>query len=90
MVGGTADGGLTTRQDTPEDLVRVREAAQAVGVTSPTVRLWIRSGWLIAQPSPRGRRVSLAAVYALCAPFDPQTPPDARLADTPVPSPRAR
>jgi len=78
-MGGTADGGQTAGQGAPEDLMSVREAAQAVGFTPPTVQLWIRSGRLIAQPSPRGRRVSLAAVRAVCAPCDPQTPPEARL-----------
>jgi len=78
-MAGTADGGQTVGQDAPENLVSVREAAQAVGFTPPTVQLWIRSGRLIAQPSPRGRRVSLAAVRAVCAPCDPQTPPEARL-----------
>jgi len=78
-MGGTAEGGQTAGQEAPEDLVSVREAAQAVGFSVASVQLWIRSGWLIAQPSPRGRRVSLAAVRALRAPFDPQTPPEARL-----------
>jgi len=78
-MGGTADGGQTAGQEAPEDLVSVREAAHAVGFTPPTVHLWIRSGRLSAQPSPRGRRVSLAAVRAVCAPCDPQTPPEARL-----------
>ncbi len=78
-MGGTADGGQTAGQDAPEDLVSVREAAQAVGFTPPTVHLWIRRGRLIVQPGPGVRRVSLAAVPALCAPVDPQTPPEARL-----------
>jgi len=63
----------------PLDLVTVREAVQAVGVTPPTMHRWIRSGRLTVPPGPGARRVSLAAVHALCAPFDPQTPPAARL-----------
>jgi len=78
-MGGTADGGQTAGQQAPEDLVTVREAAQAVGVTPPTMHRWIRSGRLTVQPGPGALRVSLAAVRALCAPFDPQTPPEARL-----------
>ncbi len=71
----------TAGQEAPEDLVTVREAAQAVGVWATTVHSWIRSGRLTAhaQPPPRGRRVNLSAVRALCAPSDPQTPPEARL-----------
>ncbi len=67
-------------QAVPVDLVSVREAAQEVGVTAGAVHSWIARGLLTAyaQP-PRGRRVSLSAVRALCAPFDPQTPPEARL-----------
>ncbi len=76
---GTADGGQIVGQDAPEGLMSVREAARAVGLTAPTVHRWIRSGRLTIQSSPHGRRVSLAAVQALCAPFDPQTPPEARL-----------
>ena len=79
-MGGTADGGQTAGQDASEDLVRVREAAQAVGLKAGAVYSWIARGLLTAyaQP-PRGRRVSLAAVRALAAPLDPQTPPEARL-----------
>jgi len=79
-MGGTADGGQTAGQDASEDLVRVREAAQAVGLKAGAVHSWIARGLLTAyaQP-PRGRRVSLAAVRALAAPLDPQTPPEARL-----------
>ncbi len=81
MSTGTADGGQTVGQDAPEDLVTVREAAQAVGVTDNTVQSWIKSGRLTtyAPLPPRGCRVSLAAVRALAAPLDPQTPPEARL-----------
>ncbi len=66
-------------QAIPADLVRVREAAKAVGITATTVHSWIRSGRLTVQPGPGVRRVSLTAVRALCAPLDPQTPPEARL-----------
>jgi len=77
-MGGTADGGQTAGQDAPEDLVRVREAAQAMGFSVASVNNWIKSGWLTALPSPRGRRVSMSAVRALRAPPDPQTPAEAR------------
>jgi len=79
-MSGTADGGQTTGHEAPVDLVSVREAAQAVGVVAGTVHSWVKAGQLTAyaQP-PRGRRVSLAAVRALSAPLDPQTPPEARL-----------
>jgi len=66
-------------QAVPADLVSVRDAAQAVGLTAPAVHRWIRSGWLTVPPGPGVRRVSLGAVRALCAPSDPQTPPEARL-----------
>jgi len=79
MSTGAADGGQAAGQDASEDLVRVREAASAVGVTAPAVHRWIRNGRLIVQPGPGVRRVSLSAVRALCAPSDPQTPPEARL-----------
>ncbi len=81
MVGGTTDGGQTAGQQVPEDLVTMREAAQAVGVITGTVHSWVKAGRLTAhiQSFQRGHRVSLAAVRALCAPLDPQTPPDARL-----------
>ncbi len=81
-MGGAADGEQTMGQDAPEDLVSVPDAAQAVGVTDSSVQSWIRRGRLTAyaQPFPQGRRVSLAAVRALCAPRDPQAPPEARLA----------
>jgi len=57
--------------------VSVREAARVAGVTPATVRSWIKRGRLTAQPSPSGRRVSLAAVRALVASPDPQAPADA-------------
>jgi len=78
-MGGTADGGQTAGQLVPEDLVTVREAAQAVGVTPSTVYGWIKGGRLTAQPSPQGGRVSLGAVRALAAPLDPQVPAEALL-----------
>ncbi len=78
-MAGTADGGQTAGQQVPEDLGSVREVAQAVGVTPSSVQSWIRRGLLTTQPSPHGRRVSLAAVHALAAPRDPQAPPEARL-----------
>jgi len=59
------------------DLVSVREAAQAVGVTPPAVHAWIRRGQLTAQLSPGVRLVSLAAAQALVTPPDPATPADA-------------
>ncbi len=64
-------------QAVPEDLVTVREAAQAAGVTPSAVRSWIKSGRLTAQPSSSGRRVSLAAVQALVPPPAPPAPADA-------------
>jgi len=64
-------------QEAPENLVSVREAAQAVGVTPAAVYYWIKRGRLTAQPSPSGCRVSLAAVQALVPPPDPQVPADA-------------
>jgi len=66
-------------QDALSDLVTVWEAAQAVGLTAHAVHRWIRSGLLTVQPGPGVRRVSMSAVRALCAPSDPQTPPEARL-----------
>jgi len=79
-MGGTADSGQAAGQDTSEDLVSVREAAQAVGVAPSTVHGWIKSGRLTAHTqSPQGRRVSLAAVRVLAAPCDPQAPPEAVL-----------
>jgi len=80
MSAGRADTDQTADQ-TPEDLVRVRDAAQAVGVTDATVRTWIARGHLPAYPmlppAPISIQVSLAAVRALRPPRDPQTPPDA-------------
>ncbi len=76
-MGGTADGGQTAGQDAPLDLVSVREAAQAVGVMPSTVHSWAKRGRLTAQPSPSGRRVSLAAVQALVPQPDPHAPADA-------------
>ena len=80
-MGGTADGEQTAGQDAPEDMVTVREAAKAVGVVTSTVHSWVKAGRLTAhtQSFQRGHRVSLGAVRALCAPSDPQTPPEARL-----------
>jgi len=65
-------------QEAPEDLVSVREAAQAVGFSITAVNNWIKREMLTAHPSPRGRRVSVSAVRTLCAPPDPQTPADSR------------
>jgi len=82
-MAGTADGGQMAGQEAPEDLVTVQEAAKAAGVTPGSVQSWIRRGLLTTYaPSPRGRRVSLAAVRALAAPLDPQTPPEAVLVGT--------
>jgi len=55
-------------QPVPEDLVTVREAAQAVGVMPSMVHSWIKSGRLAAQPGDGVRLVSQAAVRALVAP----------------------
>ena len=77
MSTSKADNGQTAGQDAPEDLVRVREAAQAVGFSVASVNNWIKSGRLAAPPSPQGRRVSLAAVQALVPLPDPATPADA-------------
>ncbi len=76
-MGGTADNGQTAGQQVPEDLVSVREAAQAAGVTPAAMYKWIKSGRITAQPSPSGRRVSLAAVQALVTPPAPPAPADA-------------
>jgi len=64
-------------QAVPADLVSVREAAQAGGVTPAAVYKWIKSGRLTAQPSSSGCRVSLAAVQALVPPPAPPAPADA-------------
>ncbi len=64
-------------QTVPLDLVSVREAAQAIGLTPTTVHSWIQRGRLTVQPGAGVRRVSLAAVRALVAPPDPATPADA-------------
>jgi len=40
-MGGTAGGGQAAGQDAPEDLVSVRKAAQAVGVSVTSVHNWI-------------------------------------------------
>jgi len=64
-------------QPVPENLVSVREAAQAVGVMPTTVHSWIKRGQLAVQPSSSGRRVSLAAVQALVPPPAPPVPADA-------------
>jgi len=64
-------------QEVPEDLMTVREAAPAVGVSPDAVQAWIRRGQLTAQPGPGVRLVSLAAVQALVALPAPHTPADA-------------
>jgi len=64
-------------QAAPADLVSVREAGQAAGVTATAVYTWIKRGQLAFQPSPSGRRVSLAAVQALIPPPAPPAPADA-------------
>jgi len=79
MSTGTADGGQTASQDASEDLVSVREAAQAVGLKAPALHYWIRQGRLTSLPGPGVRLVSLSAVRALSAPRDPQAPPEAVL-----------
>jgi len=68
-------------QATPLDLMTVRAAAQAVGVTTTVVEGWIDRGRVTVHPSPSGRRVSLAAVGALCALLDAQAPPEAHTLD---------
>lgn len=65
----------------PMDLVTVREAAQDVGVTTTVVEGWIDRGRVTVHPSPSGRRVSRAAVGALCALLDAQAPPEAHTLD---------
>jgi len=64
-------------QAAPGDLLTVREAAQAVGVSADAVQAWIRRGRLTAQSGPGVRRVSLAAVQALVTLPAPHTPADA-------------
>jgi len=64
-------------QAVPADLVSVREAARAVGVTPAAVYQWIKRGQLAVQPSSSGRRVSLAAVQARVPPPAPPGPADA-------------
>jgi len=68
-------------QAAPADLVSVRAAAKAVGVTTTVVEGWIDRGRVTVHPSPSGRRVSLAAVGALCALLDAQAPPEAHTLD---------
>ncbi len=64
-------------QAAPGDLMTVREAAQAVGVSADAVHAWIRRGRLTAQSGPGVCRVSLAAVQALVTLPAPHTPADA-------------
>jgi len=77
VMGGTADSRQTAGQGAPEDLVSVRAAAKAVGITMAVMEGWIDRGRVTVHPSPSGRRVSLAAVGALCALVDAQMPPEA-------------
>jgi len=70
-----------TPSPVPMDLVSVRAAAKAVGVTMTVVEGWIDRGRVTVHPSPSGRRVSLAAVGALCALLDAQMPPEAHTLD---------
>jgi len=78
MSVGKADSEQRAPQEAPGDRVIIREAARAVGVTPSAVHTWIKRGRLTVHASPQGGWVSLAAVHALCAPPDPQTPPEAR------------
>jgi len=64
-------------QVAPENLVSVRAAAQAAGVTPAAVYTWIRRGQLAVQSSSSGLRVSLSAVQALVPPPAPPAPADA-------------
>jgi len=80
-MGGTADGGQAASQEALSDLVSVRAAAQAAGVTTTVVEGWIDRGRVTVHPSPSGRRVSRAAVGALCALLDAQAPPEAHTLD---------
>jgi len=64
-------------QSAPDDLMTVREAAQAVGLTPSAVHTWVKRGQLTAQPGPGVRRVSLAAALALVPQPDPHAPADA-------------
>jgi len=66
-------------QAVPLDLMSVREAAHAVGLQAGAVRSWIARGLLTAHASRHGRRVSLAAVQALCVTPEPQAPEEALL-----------
>ncbi len=73
-------------QTVPLDLMTIREAAQAVGLTAGAVRSWIARGLLPVQASRLGRRVSLAAVQALCVTPEPQAPEEARLVSEVAPA----
>jgi len=64
-------------QESPEDLVTVREAAQGLGISVATIYSWIRRGRVAVSPGPRGWRISVAAAQALAAPPHPATPADA-------------
>lgn len=79
MNTGNANDWLTPPQEAAEDVVSVREAARAVGVTVAVLAAWIAGGQLTAQAASHGRRVSLAAVRALRPPHDPQIPAEALL-----------
>jgi len=48
-----------------EDMLTVREAAEALGVSDRSLRRWIASGLLNAEGSGRKRRVRLSDAYAL-------------------------
>jgi hypothetical protein len=64
-----------------DDLMSVREAAQAAGVPRGRVNGWITAGRLTTQPGPYSRLVSLAAVQAVAAEI---------AAKEPRPAPRPR
>ncbi len=64
-------------QVAPADLVTVREAAQALGISVATISSWIRQGRVAVSPGPRGWLISVAAAQALAAPPHPATPADA-------------
>ena len=63
-------------QPVPEDLVSVREAAQALGMSVVTIYSWIRQGRVAVYPGPRGWLISVAAAQPH-APPHPATPADA-------------
>ncbi len=64
-------------QQTPEDLVSVRAAARASGVSAAAIYYGIQRGRVAVYPGQRQRLISLAVAQALALPPDPHTPTDA-------------